>query len=157
MNIAFPSIPSVMVGSFFLGLALLESAWGHPPYTLFFAFFFASFVALWSAIGGFSWGFLAILLQGCVAFMLRHDVEAAVYLSILSFVWYAGVTLLAAQGSRVLMGISSALLFVGLLLPRMGLFSWETWILVGILALCEGGSMYFLGNMFRGKWFAPYA
>lgn len=133
------------------------AALGHPPFSLGEAAFLAAFLVIMSAFWGFEWGLVFLLLQAACVMAFRDAQFSALLLVCVALVWYVGVTLLAARGSQVLMGISAGLLFFGLLLERMPSFSLQTWIaFVGILLL-EVSGMYLAGNSMRGRWFSPYA
>jgi hypothetical protein len=78
-------------------------------------------------------------------------------MSVVAVLWYGAVTVLAAHGSRVLMGIAAGVLFAGLMLERMPLFSWREWVIFIACVIVEVSGMYLAGNVLKGRWFSPYA
>lgn len=148
---------AVSVGIGMLAFALLQSTTGHPPYTIAEAAIFAALLVTISAMGGFEWGLVCLLLQAFMAWFLRDAVFSAFIITVVALGWYGGVILLAAHGSRVLMGIASAMLFAGLLLERMPTFGVKEWMIFFACFLLEISGMYFAGNVLRGRWFSPYA
>lgn len=140
-----------------LGVSLVQAVTGHPPFSFVEAYFLAALFVVLGAMGGFEWGFCCLVLQALVALLFRDASFSAYTLFIVACVWYAGVMLLAVHGSRVLMGISAGVLFVGLLLERIPTFSFQQWLLFSALFLLEVSMMYLASNMMRGRWFSPYA
>lgn len=138
-------------------IGLGEAAFGHPPYAFGEAFLLAAVIVLLSAIGGFEWGFVSLLLQALVAGIFRDAWGSAGWLVAVGCVWYVGVTLLAVRGSRVLMGIAAGALFGGLLLERIMTYSFQEWLIFFALLLLEISGMYMAGNIVKGRWFSPYA
>lgn len=151
------SLPAVLVGVLMLGIALFQAVTGHPPFTFFEAFILAALFVVLGAIGGFEWAFFCLIVQALVAFVLRDATSSAFWLFCIACMWYVGVTLLAVHGSRVLMGISAGVLFVGLLIERVPTFSLAEWMVFIGLLLLEVSLMYLAGNALRGRWFSPYA
>lgn len=154
MKIPFSAIG---VGIVFLGISLFQVAFGYPPYPFFLAFLIAALCVVLSAMGGFEWGLGCMFLQVCVAWFFRDAFISGLMLFFVAWAWYISVTLLAVHGSRVLMGIASGMLFVGLLIERIPTFTFQQWILFFALFLLEVSGMYLAGNVLRGRWFSPYA
>lgn len=151
------SLPAVFVGIGMLGVSLVQAVTGHPPFGFFEAYLLAALFVMLGAMGGFEWGFYCLVLQAVVTFLFRDAFFSASILFIVACAWYVGVTLLAVHGSRVLIGISAGILFIGLLLERIPTFSLQQWVLFFALFLLEVSMMYLAGNMMRGRWFSPYA
>ena len=151
------SAPALAVGAGVLLMSLVQATLGHPPYAFIEAFFLAAGLVMLSAMGGFEWGFACLLFQALVAGIFREAWESAMWLGIIACVWYAGSTLLAARGSRVLMGIAAGVLFAGLLAERIGTLTLQQWLIYIALFLLEVSGLYLAGNVLRGRWFSPYA
>lgn len=151
------SFPALGVGVGALLITLVQASLGHPPYAPSEAFIFAACLVILSAMGGFEWGFLCLVVQALVAGVFREAWDSALWLTVIAFAWYVGATLLAVRGSRVLMGIAAGALFGGLLLERMSTFSLQEWITFAALLLLEVSGMYLAGNIVKGRWFSPYA
>ncbi|NBS67890.1 hypothetical protein EBT31_03110 [bacterium] len=151
------SLPAVGVGIGMLLFALVQGATGHPPHTFAEAIFLSSLLVMISAMGGFEWGLICLLLHALVAWWIRDAVVSAAIMSVVAVLWYGAVTVLAAHGSRVLMGIAAGVLFAGLMLERMPLFSWREWVIFIACVIVEVSGMYLAGNVLKGRWFSPYA
>lgn len=151
------SFPAVFVGVGMLGVSLFQAVTGHPPFSFFEAYLLAALFVVLGAMGGFEWGFCCLVLQAFVALLFRDATFSAYILLVVASVWYIGVILLAVHGSRVLMGISAGVLFIGLLLERIPTFSFQQWLLFSALFLLEVSMMYLASNVMRGRWFSPYA
>lgn len=151
------SFSAIIVGMLMLGVGMSGAAFGHPPYTFLEAFALAALMMLLSAVGGFEWGLVCLVLQAGITALLRDAWGSAGWLVVVGCVWYVGVTLLAVRGSRVLMGIAAGALFAGLLLERMPTFTLREWVVCVALLLLEVSGMYMAGSMVKGRWFSPYA
>ena len=151
------SFSAVAIGGGIFAIALLEAAAGHPPYAFFEAFLLAALIVVLSAMGGFEWGFACLVLMAAVAGVFREAWGPATWLLVIACVWYAGATLLAARGSRVLMGIAAGALFAGLVGTQLFTFSLRDWLVFLALLLLEVSGMYLAGNALKGRWFSPYA
>ena len=151
------SFSAGIIGGFMLISALIMHAAGNPPYSFGEAIFFSSMFVVISTVGGFEWGFMSILVHALCAWVLRDAGTSAAMLAIVGGAWYVAVTLLAAHGSRVLMGIASGVLFAGLVLERMPYFSWREWMIFFACFFLQVSGMYFAGNAVKGRWFSPYA
>jgi hypothetical protein len=151
------SFPALGVGVCVLMFALGGVALGHPPYALGEAFFLAAFLVILSAVGGFEWGFVCLVLQAVITGVFRDAWGSAGLLICIAGIWYIGATLLVVRGSRVLMGIAAGVLFTGLLAERIPSFSVQEWLVFSALLLLEVSGMYLAGNVLRGRWFSPYA
>lgn len=151
------SFSAMGVGTGLLMLSILQATTGHPPFALLEAFFLAAIVVILSALGGFEWGFMHLVLLGLTAGVLRGAWESAFGLFVIAGAWYVGATLLAARGSRALMGIAAGALFVGLVFERMTGFTTHQWVVFFALLFLEVSGMYLAGNVLKGRWFSPYA
>ncbi len=151
------SFPAIAIGVGMLSLTLIQASMGHPPYAWGEAFFLAALIVMLSAVGGFEWGFACLAVQVAVTGLFRQAWESAFWLGLIACLWYTGAILIAARGSRALMGIAAGVLFAGLLLERMATFTPRDWLLFFALLLLEISGMYLAGNALKGRWFSPYA
>ena len=142
---------ALLVGTCLLLFALLCAVTGRPPLSLFEAMLFAFAIVLVSARGGFSWGLMCLLAFASSILFLQGSWRIAFWYAVLGVLWYVGATFLAARGSRVLMGLSTGMLFFGMTISHVPSLSFRGVLFyIGLLCLAISGT-YFFGIAERAR------